>query len=643
MAVSERTDRLTRWLVPVGLALLALVLFRPVGGFAFLHLDDPVYVTENRHVKSGLTGESLRWSFNVGHASNWHPLTWTSHMLDVELFGLEAGRHHLSNLLLHTINGLLLYLLLLRLLARGGDPGPSRRLACAFVASVFLIHPQRLESVAWISERKDLLSGLFFMLTLLAYLGYARKRSIGRYLGVFALLALGLMAKPMLVTVPLLLLLVDAWLVAVPGAERPPWKRLFLEKLPLLLLSAASSLLTLAAQGVDRSMSSLAGAGLADRLGNAMVSYVAYAGALFWPSPLSVHYPFPVGGIPWWKVGGAALVLAAVSIGAVRQARRRPLLLLGWLWFLITLVPVIGLVQVGMQARADRYTYLPQIGLVIVVTFLCATATAQFAHRAPLRVAAATLALLALGFGLRAEMPYWKDDLALFERACEVSPTSAAARLGLAIEYARLGRKDEAIDQDREALEHYPDHPRAHNHLGSLLAGRGDYAGGVEHMKRALELRPVYPRAWFSLGTAHLNAGLYLEAIEALEQAIDQNPRLAVAHANLGYAREKQGQVIAALVAYERAVSLNPELFEAQLFLGSLRLRLERFGEALGPLDAASRLRPRDHRPHYRWALAAIETGDLEGALDRQRTLKTLSEDWARRLAAKIAKVDDKR
>ena len=641
MSPDDREVGEARRLLPplLGLTLLALALYWPVSGHAFLHLDDPVYVTHNRFVQGGLTLEGLRWSFNVGHASNWHPLTWMSHMLDVELFGLDPGRHHLSNLLLHTVNGLLLFLLLGRLVARGRAPSLAQSWACAFVAAVFLVHPQRLESVAWVSERKDVLSGLFFMLTLLAYTGYAARRSAARYVTVLVLLALGLMAKPMLVTVPVVLLLIDAWFRIDPSVGRPQWARLLLEKLPLFALSAASSWITLVAQGVGRSLTSLQEASLLDRVANACVAYVAYLRDLFWPTRLAVHYPFPIEGLPLWKVLGAVALLGAVTALAVKWTWRQPWFLLGWSWYLVMMLPVIGVIQVGMQSRADRYTYLPQIGLVVVLCWAFAAVTRARPFGTPARVAIGVIVVAALSLGLRAQLPYWKNDLALFERACELSPRSPAAHLSLAIEYARIGRKEDAIFHDREALRYYPEHPRAHNHLGSLLAARGDYAEGVEHIRTALRLRPEYPMAHYALGTAHMQAGKLSEAIEAFERAIEQNPRLDRAHANLGLTYERHGDLPRALASYERAATLNPSLYEAQLWLGSLRTQVGQAHQAVAPLEAAARLRPDDYRVHWRLALNDLELGDVESARSRQRRLEELSPERAAQLAQRIARI----
>ena len=348
-----------------GFLLLAVALvFGQTVRHDFVNYDDNAYVYENPQVAGGLTAHGIAWAFTSFHVSNWHPLTWLSHMLDCQFYGLHAGGHHLTNVLLHAATAILLFLVLRRMT---GDLWPS-----AFVAAVFAIHPLRAESVAWVAERKDVLSGLFFMLTLGAYAGYARRPfSLGRYLTVVLLFALGLMAKPMLVTLPFVLLLLDYWPLGRIGPHRrtgiSSFRRVVVEKIPLLALTAASCVATVIAQGT--AVIAIDVIPLPSRIANALVSYVAYMGQLFYPAGLAVLYPHPEGGLPIWKVAASSLVLAGISAAALVWRRRFPYLFVGWFWYVGMLVPVIGLVQVGLHAMADRYTYLPQIGLCIAVTW----------------------------------------------------------------------------------------------------------------------------------------------------------------------------------------------------------------------------------------------------------------------------------
>jgi protein O-mannosyl-transferase len=398
------------------LALLTVLAFLPSLGNGYVILDDPLYVTANREVRQGITLEGAAWALTANVANNWHPLTVLSHMLDVEVFGLPPVGHHLTSLLLHLAGVLLLFEALRRM------TGAAYR--SALVAALFAVHPTRVESVAWISERKDVLSGLFWMLALLAYLGWVRRPSAGRYLLVTLALALGLAAKPMVVTLPCVLLLLDFWPLGRRGL-----RGLIVEKIPLFALSAASSVVTLHYQRT--SMAPLDVLPWDLRLANAAVSYVSYLGKAFLPRNLAVFYPFPME-IPAWKTAGAVLLLALVTALAVWRARKSPWLLVGWLWFLGTLVPVIGLVQVGRQAMADRYTYLPFVGLFLAVVW----GTAEWAERRgalrPVLGALAVLAILGLAGMTRAQTRHWRDGVTLFRHALAVTGNNPLARQGLA-------------------------------------------------------------------------------------------------------------------------------------------------------------------------------------------------------------------
>lgn len=401
------------------LALLTVLAFLPSLGNGYVILDDPLYVTTNHEVRQGITRDGAAWALTANVANNWHPLTVLSHMLDVEVFGLPPAGHHLTSLLLHLAGVLLLFEALRRM------TGAVYR--SALVAALFAVHPTRVESVAWISERKDVLSGLFFMLALLAYLGWVRRPSAGRYLLVALAMALGLAAKPMLVTLPCVLLLLDFWPLGRRGLGR-----LTLEKIPLFALSAASSLVTLHYQ--KTSMAPLDVLPWDLRLANAAVSYVAYLGKAFLPRNLAALYPFPME-IPAWKTAGALLLLAIVTAFAIWRARKSPWLLVGWLWFLGTLVPVIGLVQVGRQAMADRYTYLPFIGLFLAVVWGLAELMELVERRGALRPvlgALAILAILGLAGMARAQTRHWRDSVTLFRHALAVTGDNPLARRGLA-------------------------------------------------------------------------------------------------------------------------------------------------------------------------------------------------------------------
>jgi tetratricopeptide (TPR) repeat protein len=444
-------------LLGAALAFLTLAAWLPALQNGFINLDDPYYVTTNPQVRPGITRGGLAWAMTAKVASNWHPLTMLSHILDCQLFGLDPAGHHATSLLLHLANALLLFEVLRRMTGAAGRS--------AAVAALFAVHPTHVESVAWVAERKDVLSALFWLLAMGAWARYARAPAIGRYLLVALLMILGLMAKPMVVTLPFALLLLDIWPL---DRLRLGWRRLLIEKLPLLALSAASSLITLRYQ--ETSLAPLDVVPWSLRAANALVSYVAYLGKIFLPRHLAVFYPIPLA-IPAWKVAGAALLLAALTALAVWRARWEPWLLTGWLWFLGTLVPVIGLVQVGRQAMADRYTYIPSIGLFLAVVW--SVAWFWRSHRAALATVSA-IVILALAAVTRVQIGYWSDSATLFRHALAVTgDDNYLAHIGLG--KALMAEKDwnGAAEQFRAALALYP-------HLSEARAG-------LESVRRAKE------------------------------------------------------------------------------------------------------------------------------------------------------------
>lgn len=494
--------------IAAALALLTLALYVPVLRHDFVVYDDPVYVVDNPHVRAGFTVDGVRWAFVSMAASNWHPLTWLSHMADCQLFGTHAAGHHATSVAIHTVTALLLFALLSRTTGALWHSG--------FVAALFAWHPLHVESVAWVSERKDVLSGLFFMLTMLAYVRYAERPSVRRYAVVAGLFALGLMAKAMLVTLPLILLLLDVWPLRRTGG------RLVTEKLPLFSLSAAVAGVTYVAQSAGGAVLGLARVPLESRLANAPVSLATYLGKAFWPSRLAVFYPYEVA-IEAWRVGVAAVVLAAVSVAVWRARRRCPPVLVGWLWFLGMLAPVIGLVQAGEQRMADRYTYLPLIGVFIMVAWCSSTLPASRRLRAAL-VAMAALALAGCLALTRAQLGHWRDSVALFSHALEVTPRN----------------------------------PLAHVNLGSALLARGDVAGAARSYVEAARQRPDWFPARFNAGMALARLGRDDEAMLHLDAARRLEPASAETHFQLGVVLERRGQLKEAQGQYREALEHAP-------------------------------------------------------------------------------------
>jgi tetratricopeptide (TPR) repeat protein len=496
-----------------GLVVAAVVLYGPTLRHGFVSLDDEAYVEGNSHVRNGLTLDGVKWAFGATYQENWHPLTWISHMADVSVSGLAPGGHHLTGLVLHALNGVLLFLAL-RALTR--DTWPS-----ALAAALFVAHPLHVESVAWIAERKDVLSGFFWMLTLLAYARYARRpESRGAYAAVLASFALGLLAKPMLVTLPFVLLLLDWWPLGRTPAVR--------EKAPLFALSAASSIVTYVAQAKGGVVGTWEAVPIGDRLANACVAYVSYLAKTIWPAGLSVYYTFrkipPATGL----LAGAILVAATIAILRL-GLRGRPWLAVGWLWYLGTLVPVIGIVQIGRQAMADRYTYLPLVGIFLAIAW---TLRELVARRPSWRVAAvATMAcvLLALCAVTRAQVTVWRDSRTLFEHALALDPGNYLA----------------------------------HNGLGVVLVREGDVTGAISHLEEALRAAPDYMHAHNNLAGALVRAGRFAEAAEHLRAALRLVPNDAMAHYNLGLVLDQLGRREEAQVQYREALRLEPGLSEA--------------------------------------------------------------------------------
>jgi protein O-mannosyl-transferase len=493
------------------LFILALAVFAQTANHQFIYFDDPLYVTENSHVKEGITVGNIIWAFSTFSASNWHPLTWMAHMVDVDLFGLNPGAHHLMNVLLHAINTIILFLVLSRLT---GAPGCS-----AFVAALFAVHPLHVESVAWVSTRKDLLGTIFGFLMLWAYARYATRPCPKKYCIVVLFFVMSLLSKPMWVTAPFLLLLLDFWplqrlkctpLTIDPGSHPSPQfslAHLITEKAPLLLLSGASSLITVVAQDRGGSLYSLDRLGLGTRIGNALVSYVRYLAKTFWPSRLSPYYPQAEGGFPLWQIIGAALLLLAITVLVLRKARVMPWLAVGWFWFIGTLVPVIGIVQVGSQGMADRYTYLPIIGI-----FIAAAWSAQwFARSAPsLRTAlhvTAIIAIIVLAAVTYRQTGYWRDHESLFRHAISVTGDNPRAHHILSQGLAVKGKLNEALFHARESVRLDPNNARTHKNLGYILYRLDLVDEAVDEFKQAIALQPDYAEAHGNLAIAYGKKG----------------------------------------------------------------------------------------------------------------------------------------
>ncbi len=575
-----------RWRVPGVCLVLAAITFAVFGQtlrHEFVNFDDNLYVYDNPAVTRGLNLKGVEWAFTHRVCANWHPLTMLTHMLDCQLYGLNAGGHHLTNVLLHTASVILLFLVLRRM------TGFLWR--SAFVAGVFAIHPLRVESVAWVAERKDVLSGLFFMLTLWAYTRYGQGRSsverrgssagtsslaldprpstLSYYL-VLVFFALGLLCKPMLVTVPFVLLLLDYWPLGrvtsgewqvtrfrIPVPQLSTLNQLLLEKLPLFGLAVVSCVVTIVAQ--HEAIQSFERFSLPVRLGNAVISYVAYLGQMFWPTGLAVLYPFTARDIGFLAVVLSLVLLVGISAGAIVLRRRCPCFLTGWLWYLIMLVPVIGIVQVGAQARADRYTYLPQIGLSVWLTWAAAELCVGWRHHRVVLGGLATVILAALMFCARAQTAYWRNSESLWTHTLAYTSGNFIAHNNLGNVLLQQGKVDEAMAHYQTALQFNPDYAEAHYNLGNVLCQKDRVNEAIIHYQTALQINPDYEEAHNNLGNALLKKGRVDEAITQYQQALQIKSGNAKAHYNLGNALLQKGRVNAAIAQYQQALQIKPD------------------------------------------------------------------------------------
>ena len=574
------SPRSTRFAIAAALFVCTVALYARTGGHDFVALDDDDYVVKNEQVRAGLTWQGLGWAFTTTHAANWHPLTWVSHMADVELLGVDAGRHHLVNVLLHALNAVLLFLFLLR------ATGATWR--SALVAALFAVHPLHVESVAWVSERKDVLSTAFGFAALWAYARYAERPSPGRYAMVAALFTLSLLSKPMLVTLPFLLLLLDHW-----PLRRVADRRLFLEKVPLLLLSLLSSVATFHAQSSGGAVASQHVA-LGLRLGNAAISCLAYAFRMLWPVDLAAFYPHPGEGLVAWQAVGAAVVVASLTAAALACWRRVPWIPVGWLWYLGTLVPVLGIVQVGAQARADRYTYVPLVGLFLLVAWTAGALASGSRSRRWVVGTASGAALMACATLTWRQIGYWKDTEQLFGHAIAVTGPN----------------------------------PRAQEALASYLVGRGRAAEAIPLARSAVAARPQYGPAWNVLSIAFFQSGRLAEAEDAARRAVGIQPDDADAWSNLGVALRAQGKGVEAREAFVRAASLDPRDARRWVDLAAVDFDAGRLPEALRSAREAARVSPAEARWWFNLGVIAERAGVPSEAIEAYRRATALRPDY---------------
>jgi tetratricopeptide (TPR) repeat protein len=588
----------------------------------FINYDDPAYVTENMHIRHGVTMAAIRWAFTTDYASNWHPLTWMSHMLDVQLFGLNPRRHHLVSLLFHIANTLLLFHVFNRM-----TKAPWKS---AFVAALFALHPLHVESVAWVAERKDVLSTFFWMLTMAAYVRYVERPSVVRYSTVLIFFAPGLMSKPMLVTLPFVLLLLDYWPLGRPfllHSSPAGLRRLFLEKVPLFVLSGLSCIVTYAVQKSGGAVKSFEAFPFGARIANALVSYVIYMGRAVWPIELSIFYPYP-GPPPLWQVLGAAAVLCAVTFAAVRLAKRFPPLLFGWLWFTGTLIPVIGIVQVGRQAMADRYTYVPLVGLFVIVSWGAPSLLAGLRPDRPLFKRALTAfsasALLFFLFIVTwMQAGCWNNSITLYDHALEVTSNNSEIYYNRGVVYKDAGDLTLAIADFDRAIEINPGRPEAYINRGLVYDKLGNPARAIADFDAAVRVNPGSSMAYNNRGIAYTRLGDHRQAISDFEKAVEADPNDPNPLFNLGHAQMDEGNYALAMETFGKLIKLDPDYAPAYANRGLAYDALGSEAKALEDFNRAIAIKPDDWRAYNARAAVCARLGYREqAAADLERAIK---------------------
>ena len=654
-------------LIYLFLILTTLTAFGQVGNHEFVNFDDNVYITDNLHIRNGVSLQGLCWAFTTGHATNWHPLTWISHMLDIQLFGLKAQWHHLTNLLFHIANVLLLFFVLHRM--------TKALWQSAFVAALFALHPLHVESVAWISERKDVLSTFFWMLTLIAYRCYAESPRLKTYLVVIAFFALGLMAKPMLVTLPFVLLLLDYWPlerfrkrnsaqgvirtevlspvstrkkkgktgkqapristeVEKPATPEFQWtlvRPLVLEKIPLFALTILSCAATYIAQKEGGAVAPTEVFTTGVRVANAFISYLTYIAKMIWPDNLAMFYPHP-GPSPFWQVLGAVLLLVAVTFAVIRAAKRSPYLPVGWLWFTGTLVPVIGIVQVGSQAMADRYTYIPSIGLFIMTAWGVPVLLKKHRYAKEILAASSALCLLLLFALTLAQVGYWRDSISLFDHTLDVTENNYYIHTSRGGVYNDLGNYTRAIADFDRAIQLNPRFAMAYNYRGYALDSLGYRIKAMEDFDRAIEIDPHYPEAHYNRGVSCQELGKFREAIDDYDKAAaNKNFKKAELLSNRGAAYAGLGDQKKAIDDYDKAIEINPEHAKTYFNRGVAYGVLGNIPQALRDFERATEINPEYAGAYYNRGKAHFALGNHTQAMKDIKTAAGLGHEDARK------------
>ncbi|MGA2070259.1 MAG: tetratricopeptide repeat protein [Sedimentisphaerales bacterium] len=585
-------------LICIVLAGACFGVFWQVRNFEFTNYDDYAYITENPHFSHGLNRDDIIWAFTTPNIGNWLPLTWLSLMLDSQLFGLDPGRMHLVNLLWHIANTLLLFAILKKM------TGSLWR--SAFVAAAFALHPMHVESVAWVIERKDVLSTFFFMLTVAAYAGYVRSGGLFRYLLTILLFVFGLLAKPMLIMLPFVLLLLDYWPLerirrqrtedrrqrAEDSSQKLSVLRLIAEKVPFFALAVIWSVITFLAQRGSGSVSGISKLPLIYRIANSFLSYARYIGKMFWPHNLSAFYPLDIVSVPIWRIALCVLLVLVITIFVVRFGRKQRYLPVGWFWFAVTLIPVIGIVQSGAQGYADRYTYIPYIGLFIVIAWGLPELLSKWRYRKIGLSIAAAVVLTALGIVAFKQTGYWKNSYILFTHSIEVTQNNFIAYSCLGKNFYDHGEIALAIEQYKKALKITPHDWKILDNLGGVLANNGNFEEAKEYLRQAIKIKPDFANPYNSMGFIMRKQNNNRQAIEYLYTAIKLKPDLAGAYSNLGLAMQTEGNYDEAIKNLSRAVQLQPDEIKPRNDLANALILSGRINDAVEQLRGTIKMRP---------------------------------------------------
>ena len=629
---NHRNSLFNVFLVSLCLIIGIVVVYIKVQNFDFVGYDDEVYVTENLHVQKGVSLEGIKWAFTTFQCANWHPLTWLSHMLDCELYGLNPAGHHRTNIEFHIANTLLLFFILFWM------TGAIWR--SAFVAALFALHPLHVESIAWVSERKDVLSTFFGLLSIAAYYRYVKKSSVKYYLLVFIFLSLGLMAKPMLVTIPFVLLLLDFWPLERFQNQRDFYfksekmygdafrrnQQIILEKMPLVILVVISCIVTFIAQKSEGAIKPLAALPLNYRIGNAIVSYIKYVLKAIWPHKLAVFYPHPENTLPSWQIVGAALLIVTACYCAIRTAKKYPYIPVGLFWYLGTLVPVIGLVQVGNQAMADRYTYIPLIGLFIIVSWGSFDFLKKWNYHTIILILSAISAIFVLAVCTFLQLGYWQNGITLFEHAIKVTNKNYVTHNNLGVLLSKEEKFDEALFHYDEALKIKPndsrtlynkgcafrdkgdfdkaafffkeslrinkDYAEAHSGLAEILFVQGNPDEAILHYRNALKIRPDFPEAYNNLANVLYSQGEIDKASLLYKEALSLDPKNVDIHYNIGLYYKKQGKLKKAMTHLAKAIKIDPDYAKAYNEIGVILFQQGKYKKAGVFFSKAVQIKP---------------------------------------------------